>query len=177
MRIYLRYGHQYGRDQAAQSRMGPKCGRDRASLPFGESGSECLVLRVFAFSRKSGPIASSESYCGGNAPNFAQLQSKYGFVSGFRATYACIIDAIQKNICFLHRSCHRRAALLPHSAEIPECRRSGFLKTGRALIVPPRPVEMDRSPVDFFYRSAIWGKPFPNAQQTDGHRAMPYAIN
>jgi hypothetical protein len=129
MRIYQRYGHQCGRDQAAQSRMGPKCGRDRASLPSAVGGSGCYILQAFALSRRSGSIASSESYCGSNSSDSAQLQPKYGFVAGFCATYACAIDAFQKNICFLRGSCHSRAAVLPHSPEVADRCSSRFLET------------------------------------------------
>jgi hypothetical protein len=73
MRLYQRYGRQYGRDQAVQTGIGPKCGRDRASSLCGYGGSDGHILRVFAFNRKSGSIASAESYCGGNSPNLAQL--------------------------------------------------------------------------------------------------------
>lgn len=115
MRIYQRYGQQSGRDQAGPRAFGLKCGRDRASSPRSNNGSHRHILR--GIMRPPGPCAGAEfeSHCGINSSNFAQLQPKYGFVAGLDATYACSIDAFQKNICFVLGSCHSDAAVLPHS--------------------------------------------------------------
>ena len=77
-----------------------------------------VIMRLIAgicaqFAVRSKPCPESD--CGGMCHNSAQLQRNCGFVRGEFATLACGIDLLQKNICFSHGSCHRRATVSPQS--------------------------------------------------------------